>query len=656
MNQDSSGIEIKDSVRLPSQFRIKSDLMLQMEKIQPEIFQVKTSAENIEEAAEPKLTREEMIQRSRELRAIRLKESQKSVKAHHQNKIKSKKFHRILKKEKMKQQIKEFELLQKTDPEAALRKIEQLDRSRIEERANLRHRNTGTWAKNLQVRAKYDKEARKDLAEQIAISREITAKKTIDESDDDDDMADDNENNETSASDPFNPWIISAGGGSNTPGSNEVEEFVSDYRKYWQERNQNEKKLKEYQSEEESEKDEPDLQNVDENLPKQTQSQTNGMASKLKKNEKPKPARVAVKKTKSEKKMKKVIRKKSKINPGWVEEDIASNEIAEVADNLDDLFDEAEVMRRTKLQNKFKIMSDEYLKPSKKKSKEPIDSDDEDKEHPQIDLTFKKQHQRVQLDEVLNGDDASNETSLLAQRTSKSDSLKSKNQSNPNETGNAQDDSENINPDDIAKVKPQHLHTALPDTIYGCEDDGFNEYDDAEYIFDAEKKLTIAEAFEDDDIVAEFKREKDDEAKKNGPQEIDLSLPGWGSWGGAGIDPSKQKTKRKMILKFPAPEKRRIDNQGNVVIIENRDEALRKHLVSNLPFPFTSVDDYEQSIRVPIGKDFVPETAHRLLIKPAVRTKSGTIIEPMNENMLVKPAKRAVTKTDRRIAKMVDSD
>lgn len=616
-----------------------------MEKIQPEIFQVKTPTENTEEAVEPKLTREEMIQRSRELRALRMKESQKSVKAHQQNKIKSKKFHRILKKEKMKHQIKEFELLQKTDPEAALRKIEQLDRSRIEERANLRHRNTGTWAKNLQVRAKYDKEARKDLADQIAISREITAKITIDESDDDDAMAADSENNETFTSDPFNPWIISAGS-TKASTSNEVDDFVGDYRKYWQERNQNEKKLKEYQKE--SDEDEPTFQNGDKTLPNGT--------SKSKKNGNPKPARVAVKKAKSEKKVKKFIHKKSKIIRGWVEEDISSNEKAEVADNLDDLFDEAEVMRRSKLQKKFKAMSDEYLKPSTKKSKEPIDSDEEDKKQPQIDLSFKKQHQRVQLDEELNGYDASNETRLLDQRITKSDSLKSKKQSNLNGTERAQDDSENINPDDIANVKPQHLHTALPDTIYGNEDDGFNEYDDAEYIFDNEKKLTIAEAFEDDDIVAEFKREKDDEAKKNGPQEIDLSIPGWGSWGGAGIDPTKQRTKRKIILKFPAPEKRRIENQGNVVIIENRDEALRKHLVSNLPFPFTSVDDYEQSIRLPIGKDFVPETAHRLLIKPAVRTKSGTIIEPMNENMLVKPAKRPVTKTDRRIAKMVDSD
>lgn len=104
---------------------------------------------------------------------------------------------------------------------------------------------------------------------------------------------------------------------------------------------------------------------------------------------------------------------------------------------------------------------------------------------------------------------------------------------------------------------------------------------------------------------------------------------------------------------FPAPEKRRMDNQGNLVIIENRDEKLQQHLVANLPFPFTSVDDYEKSIRVPIGKDFVPATAHKVLTKPAVITKAGTIIEPMNENQLVNKQTKRPTKTDRRIAKIV---
>lgn len=60
----------------------------------------------------------------------------------------------------MKEQLREFEELQKKDPEAALKKLEELERTRAEERVTLRHRSTGQWAKNLAVRAKYDKDVR----------------------------------------------------------------------------------------------------------------------------------------------------------------------------------------------------------------------------------------------------------------------------------------------------------------------------------------------------------------------------------------------------------------------------------------------------------------------------------------------------------------
>lgn len=117
-----------------SKFRVKSDLMVEMEK-----REAKPDAEvnAVMEDAE-KLTREEMIARSKELRLIRIRESQKNAKARLQNKIKSKKFHKIMKKEKLKEEIKNFQLLQKSDPEAAIRKLDQIEKRRVEERALLR--------------------------------------------------------------------------------------------------------------------------------------------------------------------------------------------------------------------------------------------------------------------------------------------------------------------------------------------------------------------------------------------------------------------------------------------------------------------------------------------------------------------------------------
>lgn len=61
-----------------------------------------------------------------------------------------------MKQEKLRQQLKDFEMLQKTDPTKALEKLAELDKNRALERASLRHRNTGQWAKNMTVKAKYD--------------------------------------------------------------------------------------------------------------------------------------------------------------------------------------------------------------------------------------------------------------------------------------------------------------------------------------------------------------------------------------------------------------------------------------------------------------------------------------------------------------------
>ena len=58
--------------------------------------------------------------------------------------------------------------------------------------------------------------------------------------------------------------------------------------------------------------------------------------------------------------------------------------------------------------------------------------------------------------------------------------------------------------------------------------------------------------------------------------------------------------------------------------------------VSELPFPFSSVKDFEASIRSPVGRTYVPENIHRKLTAPQVVTKMGTIIEPMDEDILLK--------------------
>ena len=53
--------------------------------------------------------------------------------------------------------------------------------------------------------------------------------------------------------------------------------------------------------------------------------------------------------------------------------------------------------------------------------------------------------------------------------------------------------------------------------------------------------------------------------------------------------------------------------------------------VSDLPFPFSNVKQFESSIRQPIGKTWNPETAFKDLVKPKVVTRLGTVINPIDK-------------------------
>ena len=65
-------------------------------------------------------------------------------------------YRRVLKKERLKQHLKEFEQLKICDPEAALAKLREVEKQRVEERMSQRHKNTGKWARLQAIKRKYD--------------------------------------------------------------------------------------------------------------------------------------------------------------------------------------------------------------------------------------------------------------------------------------------------------------------------------------------------------------------------------------------------------------------------------------------------------------------------------------------------------------------
>ena len=53
--------------------------------------------------------------------------------------------------------------------------------------------------------------------------------------------------------------------------------------------------------------------------------------------------------------------------------------------------------------------------------------------------------------------------------------------------------------------------------------------------------------------------------------------------------------------------------------------------MSQLPFCFKNVHQFEYTVKQPIGKTWNAETAYRKMITPKVSTMMGTVIDPINK-------------------------
>ncbi|XP_064015320.1 U3 small nucleolar RNA-associated protein 14 homolog A [Pogoniulus pusillus] len=144
-----------------------------------------------------------------------------------------------------------------------------------------------------------------------------------------------------------------------------------------------------------------------------------------------------------------------------------------------------------------------------------------------------------------------------------------------------------------------------------------------------DQRGVIKEAFAGDDVVADFSREKRKAEEATKPQPLNLVLPGWGEWGGTGLRPSARKTKRFLVKPPPAPP-RKDQHLPHVILSEKRNIHAAAHQVNELPFPFERHQQFEQSIRTPLGSTWNTQRAFQKLTAPRVITRAGHIIQPIS--------------------------
>ncbi|GAB6020265.1 U3 small nucleolar RNA-associated protein 14 A [Chamberlinius hualienensis] len=476
-----------------------------------------------------------------ELKKIRARQTYQESRSRRLNKIKSKKYRQILKKERLKKEAAALEVLQKKDPKLFREKLEEVERLRALERSNLRHRNTGKWAKANLLKTKFKLDSGKAIQDQIELSRALTAKRNIpSESEDEAEVtpADTQQNSHVAIhnTDASNPWF-SAAKSSQSKQSSETESTnvaeVKDYRKYWNEINENKsqkRKAESFKTKSQSQKQ----------IVKSSNSKTQRKPSPR---ALPKPEELSVESSDDE----------SLIDEG-----------PERVTKLADIKDVAPIRNKVAEKSKGAKLSGN------------------DKKEGEVDENTKEEY---------------------------------------------------LDPNRFITVERKTLSMKTS----GVTVDE-NALDD---VMDDEQKTFVAEAFADDGLVEQFRAEKEAIVEAGKPKEVSLVLPGWGEWGGSGLKISDKKRQRFTIP--PKEVKPRIDNKlGHVIINEEHEKSIQQHMPNRIPFPFRTEEEFRRSIANPIGQHWNTEMTYSRLIVPKVITKKGSIIKPINKNVLSSKNKKRI--------------
>lgn len=155
----------------------------------------------------------------------------------------------------------------------------------------------------------------------------------------------------------------------------------------------------------------------------------------------------------------------------------------------------------------------------------------------------------------------------------------------------------------------------------------------------------VREAFAGDDVVAEFEEEKSATVSRDDDRWEDVTMPGWGGWDGADMEGKKRANRKKFVRKVAgvvrAHNRKDIDLK-NVILNERvttgygalTGGALKTGTeatlyADKLPFPFETREQYERSLRMPVGQEWTTRTVHQKMVKPKVLIKPNVIIEPI---------------------------
>jgi U3 small nucleolar RNA-associated protein 14 len=138
----------------------------------------------------------------------------------------------------------------------------------------------------------------------------------------------------------------------------------------------------------------------------------------------------------------------------------------------------------------------------------------------------------------------------------------------------------------------------------------------------------------------EFQKEKERMVERDDPTRQSAkeakAVSGWGSWAGAGAPPPKKP--RKLPPKLQAPTKkaenapkRKDDGMGTVIINEKRLKKTSKFQLSEIPYPYKSREEYERALAGNLGQEWNTVQGAKEVTRPSVLVRAGKIIQPITK-------------------------
>ncbi|XP_019955307.2 U3 small nucleolar RNA-associated protein 14 homolog A [Paralichthys olivaceus] len=528
----------------------------------------------VEEASLSAMSLEEAKIRRAELQKARALQSYYEAKARRERKIKSKKYHKVHNKAKRKEFLKQFDEMIKTDPAAAIEELNKVELARMQERMSLKHQNSGKWAKSNAIISKYDKGARKAMQQQLEVNKELTQKLVTSL----------NNNEEEEEEEVGSPELIP--------------DFVNDTE-----------------------------QGLDSSNP--------WMRGKL--SEQPTERRdifdITVEGT------------------GVVGNKIEENDDEEVEET-----EEEALLREFDHRRKLRLVQEDEIVPvilvdQGKKAAAEYTSDKEEEQLSEFTSLFQVIANCRQDAEAAQADaaaDANNTDSAQLEedqriRTLEDVELLSQELSTDKAPVQPQPVPENLlsvtlkagknrkrkrgtELKEVLTIEAKVIQIPIAPTVEDTEDEKL------------EQRGLIKEAFAGDDVMSDFLLDKRNQEEAGRPKVVDLTLPGWGEWGGGGLKPSRNK-RRKFRIKTALPPPRKDKHLPSVIISEKRNSSISLHQVNSLPFPFENHMQFESTVRSPVGRTWNTEHTVKKITKPKVVTQLGSIIEPMAREKLMKDKK-----------------